>query len=351
MSGTIMDVFNGNAFSSVTLTDRVNTNYPEIPLMLTNMNIAQSSGMLTTTAAFEDVTGGIRLIPSSPRGAPPSQRANPTGALRYLNAQRFAREVEINADELLAARVRGGDVAQTLQNLIMERVDGPIGVRMDWALTMEHMLLGAIDGQVLDADNTKVLFDYYSWTGTSRPASVAIPFSTATKDTDKVSSAALAIKRQMSKALSGMAAVGVEIVVLCGDNFFDKLVGNPEARELLKVGAFGNPNGAMSISDYQPYSAIRFAGITWINYRGTDDNSTVAVPTDEARAFPRGVPGLFQILYAPADTFETVSTVGLPLYMLRRPSRQTESRAVWELQSNPIIACLRPTALLRLTMS
>ncbi|MCP6362789.1 major capsid protein, partial [Klebsiella pneumoniae] len=77
---------------------------------------------------FEDVTGGIRLIPSSPRGAPPSQRANPTGALRYLNAQRFAREVEINADELLAARVRGGDVAQTLQNLIMERVDGPIGV-------------------------------------------------------------------------------------------------------------------------------------------------------------------------------------------------------------------------------
>jgi hypothetical protein len=35
--------------------------------------------------------------------------------------------------------------------------------------------------------------------------------------------------------------------------------------------------------------------------------------------------------------------------MLQRPERQTSSRRVFEIQSNPLVAVLRPRSLIRLT--
>jgi len=35
---------------------------------------------------------------------------------------------------------------------------------------------------------------------------------------------------------------------------------------------------------------------------------------DKAFFYPEGIAGLFEICYAPADTFETVNTLGQPLY-------------------------------------
>ena len=96
-------------------------------------------------------------------------------------------------------------------------------------------------------------------------------------------------------------------------------------------------------------SSLQYASTTWVNYRGSDD-SLVAVPTNEARVFMAGVPGLFQTYFSPADTFETISEIGIPLYLLQRPEAQTSSRRVFELQSNPLVMCLRPQSLIRLTI-
>ena len=117
-----------------------------------------------------------------------------------------------------------------------------------------------------------------------------------------------------------------------------------------KTGAFGRTDAADLIGQNLIYKSMVYGGVLWVNYRGTLDNA-VAVPTNEARLFMAGVPGLFQAFYAPADTFETVSDIGLPMYLRQRPERQTSSRRVFELQSNPLLMCTRPTSCIRLTFS
>jgi hypothetical protein len=55
----------------------------------------------------------------------------------------------------------------------------------------------------------------------------------------------------------------------------------------------------------------------------------LAVPADKAYFYPEGVDGLFEIYYAPADTFETVNTLGLPLYARATPTASATSGCGW----------------------
>ncbi len=87
-----------------------------------------------------------------------------------------------------------------------------------------------------------------------------------------------------------------------------------------------------------------FGGITFRRYRG---GAGFAVPTDKALFYPEGVEGLFEIYYAPADTFETVNTLGQPLYARMIPDRDRD-RDEWvrlEIESNPLPICTRPQVL------
>jgi hypothetical protein len=69
------------------------------------------------------------------------------------------------------------------------------------------------------------------------------------------------------------------------------------------------------------------------------------VPTDKAFFYPEGVEGLFEIYYAPADTFETVNTLGLPLYARMIPDRDRDEWVRLEIESNPLPICTRPQVL------
>ena len=350
MPDLIMDIFNGDAFSSVTLTEKVNEKYPFVPTFLQDRGLAPAQGMVTLDAAFEESTGGIRLIASSPRGAPPSQQTRSRPMLRKLTASHFAREAQVYADELVALRGRGALTPQTAQRLLLQRTDGPIGLKVEWKLTLEHLLLGAIDGVVYDADNTTILYDFFAWMGVSRPAAIDINFSGMGAETAILDTFGISLRRTMILALQGMGLGAMMPVILCGDNFYDTAVASKEVKAAKKNGAMGNQEAAKAVAENTPYAAFQYAGCLWVNYRGTED-SVVSVPTNEARAFPEGVPGLFQTLYAPADTFDTVTGEGLPLYLLNLPERQTSKMFVAELQSNPLVACLRPLSLRRITRS
>jgi hypothetical protein len=350
MADLIVDIFNQDAFTNISLTAFVNRNIPFYPGLLSKMNLFTGEGVYTKYVSFDELAGAISLIQTSPRGSPPSQADIIRGKTRVMEVVHLAREAEVNADELLAMRATGSLNLQTAQGLVEQRVEGPVGLRQQINATMEHLYLGAIDGQVYDADNSRLLYDWFSFFGVSRPTAINIPVSTMGTDTAILTQACTTIRRSMVLALQGMAMDGGRTVVLCGDNFFDALVVSKEVTAARKLGAMSSPNALAQITEILPYDAIVFGGITWINYRGSDDG-VIAVPTNEARAFMSGVPGLFQSFFAPADTFDTISGVGLPYYLLQRRERQTDSRRVFELQSNPLIACMRPKSLFRLTKS
>jgi hypothetical protein len=69
------------------------------------------------------------------------------------------------------------------------------------------------------------------------------------------------------------------------------------------------------------------------------------VPTDREYFYREGVEGLFAITFAPADTFETVNTLGLPLYARMMPDCDRDEWVRLEIESNPLPICTRPQVL------
>ena len=94
-------------------------------------------------------------------------------------------------------------------------------------------------------------------------------------------------------------------------------------------------------------NAIEIEGITFINYRGTDDESKIAIGTDKVRFFPVGK-GFFKAGFAPANEFKP--------YLNQRAREyyglilaDTSGRDAWdrvELYSYPLMICTRPGTLL-----
>ena len=76
-----------------------------------------------------------------------------------------------------------------------------------------------------------------------------------------------------------------------------------------------------------------------------DEIGAYGVPTDKAFFFPEGIEGLFEIYYAPADTFETVNTLGQQLYARTIPDRDRDEWVRLEIESNPLPICTRPQVL------
>lgn len=351
MAEITLDIFNGDAFSAASMTKHVNLNIPFVPGFLGGLGLFNAEGIYTTTVAFDDENGNLRLIQTSPRGSAPSQSQGSKGATSYLNTVRLAREAVITADQVAGVRVLGStNELQTAERMVWKRVEGPIGLKAELGYTLEHMYLGAIDGQVYDADGSTLLWDYFNFYGLSRPASVNYAFSTATAETAIITDTAMKQKRAMVKALNGYSLAGAITVNLCGDNFFDALYTCKEVVAARVAQGQGNMEAPKIISENKAYSSFRYADAIWVNYRG-DDAGKVGVPTNEARSFMMNVPGLFSTYFAPADTWEFVNTEGLPSYVFQRPERQTSSQRVFEIQANPLTMCLRPLHLRRLTKS
>ncbi len=118
--------------------------------------------------------------------------------------------------------------------------------------------------------------------------------------------------------------------------FFADLVAHKEVRETyLNTAAAADLRGRVA-------DEVSFGGITFRRYRG---GVGFTVPTDKAFFYPEGIEGLFEIYYAPADTFETVNTLGQPLYARTIPDRDRDEWVRLEIESNPLPICTRPQVL------
>jgi len=349
MPDLMLDLFDGDAFTAVTMTNYVNTHVPFTPGFLGKLGLFTAEGVYTQDVAFDDVSGQLKLISSSPRGSAPSQDVNMKGTTRKLSTTHLSREAVIKADEIANVRVLGSaSQLRTAEQLVYSRVSGPTGLRAQMDYTMENLFLGATQGIVYDADGETVLWNYFNFYGQTQPAAVPVPFSTMTADDGVFDAFMRGQKRAMIKALNGFPLGGAQPIYLCGDNFFDAVVDNPEVIKARQIQAVGNANAPRIIAEAAgPYESFSYGGAIWVNYRSSDDGK-VAVPTNEARGFMMGVPGLFMTYFSPADTFEFVNTQGLPVYMLQLPERQTSRARAFEVQSNPLPICLRPLHLQRL---
>lgn len=333
-----MDIFNDDAFSLTTLTAMIN-NIDYVPGRVGELCFAGvGEGVATLTAAIEATGTALSLVPTSPRGAPSPKEKQNKGTLRSVSIPQVKLEETISAHQIMGVRELGStNILRGAQSVVQRQMQ-KMTSRFD--MTLEFHRMGAIKGQILDADGTTVLTDLFSLFGISAPADAAFHLDVATTDVRAICSN---IIRQLKRTVKLAWPNGARVVALCGDNFYDSLVGHATVKA-----AYQNYVGAaLALGSTTAFQKFSWGGIDFENYQGTDDNSTVAVGTDECRIFVTGIPGLYAEYYAPADFFETVNTIGLPRYAKVAPDDRFNQYVELHTQMNPLPLCLRPQTLIK----
>lgn len=331
------DIFNNDAFSVSQLTLAMN-DLPHTPSRIREMGLFSEQGIATTTISIEKVGQTVKLVASAPRGSRGQSQGADKRNMRSFSIVHLPQSDAVVADEIQNLRAFGSETeVQTLQTVVSQKLGN---MRTNLDVTIEFQRMGAIKGQVLDADGTTVILDLYDAFGvTQQTQNMELD-----DDATKVKQKCVEVQRMVESALGGLAYNA--LTGFCSPGYFDAMTGHAAVEraydrwmdgEFLRVQQ-RNMNGG---------GGFWYGGIFWEEYRGQVDGIDF-IEDGDAFVVPSGVPNLFKTYYGPADYVETVNTVGLPYYA-RQYMRQDGKGVELESQSNPLHLNTRPRSVIKLT--
>lgn len=338
-----MDVFRNDAFNVISMTNAIR-DIKNVPSLLDTLGIFTPNPITTERFEVEMIGDGtLALVPTTPRGGPRTSINRDRRTMRDFSTVRLRQFDTLRAAEIQGVRAFGSETEVEAMQTVVSGRQGKLMRRLE--LTREYHRLGAINGIVLDSDGTSVIRNFYTEFGITPPTEIGFSWSNRTDVTGYIRRNVI---RPMKQALGGRWVPGARIIALCGDQFYDDLINNAEVRaSYLNWTAASDLRGnADGIG--QAYGEFTFGGVTWINYQGTDDNSTVTIGTTKCRFIPVGIPDVFQSVYSPGESFDLVSTMGQEFYskVVPDPSGYNEFVEV-DLASYRLDMCLAPQALLQ----
>ena len=332
--------FDNLGFAMASLTAAINL-IPNRYGRLEQLGIFPAKPVRTRQIIVEEYAGKLNLLPTKPPGSPGTVGERGGRTLRSFVIPHIPHDDVVLPEEVQGIRAFGSETE-------MEAIAGVMARHMDTmrnkhAITLEHLRMGALKGQILDADGSTIYNLYTEFQIAQQ--SVAFEFSN-TADNGQIKAACLEVLGHVEEGLKGEYMTGIH--VLCSPEFFRALTTHKEVKT-----AYQNyQQGIYLFSDVR--KGFPYAGITFEEYRGqaSDANGTVRkfIAPGEAHAFPLGTVDTFGTYFAPADFNETVNTLGQPLYAKQEP-RKFDRGTDLHTQSNPLPMCHRPGVLVKLTMA
>jgi len=311
---------------------------PWVPSLLGQYFSAE--GVRTTAITIDLDEVGIKLVPDSRRGTvggQPSQ-GGPRKTVTIKSAH-LARYDVIHPEDVQDVRAFGSSEPETVANRLARK---QANLRRDLEATLEWHRVGAVKGQVLDADGNTVLFDSFEAFGKSK-ATKSITFPATEGSTDGVGPntvlrACMDICNMVDTAMGGNAFGG--LAAICGADFFQWLTTGAGTRGAYE--AWYANHAPMFGQDPFLAGAFDFGGIRWYRYHKAVGGNTL-VATNKAHVFPTGS-GIFKTFWAPADYMETANTDGQAFYS-KLERMDFDKGYELEVQCNPITLCMFPEAL------
>ena len=335
-----MDIFHQDPFSMLQLTSAIErASY--VPDGIDTLGVFTDKPIMTEAMAVEERNGVLSIIQTSERGTPVSvERTAEKRKLRYFKTPRLTDGDTIWANEIQGIRDFGQETA--LMQVMTEsarRLSGPTGLLSNLRYTMENMRLGAVQGILVDADNTPI-FNYFNEFQIA--AALPIYFNLQAEVPNSLRPLCNRLKRSMARSSKGLFTPQTRIVGLCGDEFYDDFVNHPDV-----IRTFLNWSAAADLRSDDTggaFGTFPFSGIDWINYRGSDDNATIKIPDDQVKFFPKA-PGVFERGLSPYESFDFVNTPGKEFYV--QPVFDRDRNMFWrqEIYSYPLFICKRPDVL------
>lgn len=347
-----LDIFRNDAFSFAAL-QRVVKNTPFIPSMLGSMRLFEPKPLTgTDKVIIYEEDGNIRLIPMSERGAPDLMQSRDQGRMYALQTKRIAKMDTLRASELLSVANMALPETIRMRNGMALLDSRTQKLKNDKEATLELHRLGALQGKLLDADGTTVVYDYFAEFGISPPTTVTIDFATTALNIDNAQMyfqetftvpMMLALKNRW---VMGRTSIGA----LVGDTFWGKLMRNPAVREIWRLQQQGNAlaRSANPLVANNNWQEIEFGGVRFINYRGSTAGN-IAVPANTAIFFPINATDVFEVYWAPGETLDQVQAEGQPEYLMIQPDVRSNmvSHVDVFLRAYPLYACIFPSALMK----
>lgn len=335
----ILDIFSGDAFSSVTLSDAVQRN-PYLPQGLGAMNLFKPNPIRTTSVAIESRQGALTLVGFSERGAPGQERTTEQRKMFTFKVPRLMHEDTITVAELQNIRAFGTtDIPMQVEAEVARRLSGETGLLASLEYSKEAMRLAAIGGLCIDPKTGSVLFDFNAEFGITQNTQIAFDFANA--PLGHIRQTCNQITRAMARKAQGAFLPTTEVIALCSPEFFDALVTSPEVRQTYlnwsaAADLRGNTGGA--------FSKFSFAGVSFIDYRGSDNLADIVIPAGTCRIFPDAA-GLYQHVMAPGESADFLNEPGRDVYVL--PIIDTQRRTFFKMEaySYPLMLPVRPEVL------
>lgn len=325
----MLDVFNQDAFSVLSLTDSINK-APYKPGRIGAMGLFKERGITTDKAVVEMRDGRLTLIMTTPRGGPgsvlPAQRRN----ARLFQVPHLEREGKLNADQLLGVRAWGSETAvDTVQQYINQELED---LRAAHEVTHEYHRIGALKGLILDADGATPVYNLFDEFGVTQQE-VELDLS------GDVRNEITAVQRLIEDELGAEPISGFH--AFTGSAFFDALIEADSVKESIKY-----QESQLLRTDLR--RGFQYGGVTWEEYRGSVGGVDFIDPF-EAYVFPVGA-DIFRMYFAPADFLETVNTMGRPLYSKLVYDKELNRHVRVHSQSNPLAMNTRPRAVVKVTI-
>jgi serine/threonine protein phosphatase PrpC len=336
------DVFSDNAFKGAELKEVVDQ-IVYIPQTLNALNLFEVEPLATTNVMLYKGTETLEFIPTTERGSPRSLPGKDSKYLTTLHTYNLRQEDRINSHEI--------------QNLVNENVpfdtalanaDAEIDKRFRKLVrkleyTREFHRFAALNGIVLDADGS-VLRNFYTEFGIVQPAAITFNLSALSGGQLRTRVTQM-VYRPMMRQLNASYTPTTRIGALCSDGFYDKLLQNPEFYKTFETQQLG-----AELREQKAWQSVTFAGVEWVNFRGTDDNTTIAVEDGYCRFFPIGATDVFKEYRAPGEDWREVNKLGEEFYPYIVPDpRAPDFMAFVDmyLDAHPLFACIRPDVLMR----
>jgi hypothetical protein len=332
------DIFNNDAFSSVSLMGAVDK-LGYVPSFLRTLpGLVVPVPVRTEMVFIESRANAPAMIQTDDRGEAPKEIAGDRRNVYGFKSLRLAQKSRLSAASLQNIRAFGSETdLQAMQTEVARRMV-VIGRNVD--LTEENLFLGMVQGLVIDADGETTLFDWAEEFDQTIPAELNFDLENVAPASGAVRKACAQVKRSVLKGLQGLGGNAVNVVGLCGDDFWDDLTAHPEVRQ-----TYLNTMEAASLRLGSAWESFSYGGITFTNYRGSDD-SEVAIVSTKCRFFPTNA-GIFQMAYSPGESFDFVGTLGRPRYSGIVMDKDRNAWADIEVYSYPLPVCVQPQALYR----
>jgi len=318
-------------FTVTSLTAAINK-LPAVPGKVAALGLFEEKGITTTSVVIDEYQGRLSLVPNTARDTDPRPHAGGKRTRRVFETLHLPLSRSLLPGQIQNVSAFGGEGdATTAQAQIIN--DYLTEMKNAVEASREWQRIGALRGQLLDADGSQIE-DLYDAFGVTQKSST-IAFSNATTD---VRAACVAAKRHAESKLGGLAVNG--FTAFCGPDFFDALTGHESVKA-----AFEGWQAAQDRLGGDQREGFTFGGITFIEY-DTEISGQRFIPKNKAQVFPLA-PSAYRMFNAPANYNEAVNTPGLPFYAKAEERRLGKGWDI-EVQSNPLALCLVPEALVQL---